>query len=747
MQRQNKILFGLVLILMICLVSFTTFVQGVHESSELGTETKIGSLKLTSEEQTWLDNHPIIRVHNELDWPPFDFNRDGIPQGYSVEYMDLLADKLDLEIEYISGPSWNEFLDMIQNKDLDVMINIVNTEDRRKYIEFTEPYLHTLTGIYIKDGEQAFNSLLELEGKTISLPEGFFEQELLERYYPNINLYLVRNNLEAIEAVLNGDSDVAIGELAVMDYIFDDNLITGISLSGTIKDERFDNVLNLGVRNDWPVLRDILQKAMDAVSYKEHQKLLRKWVVKEKGTIEFTDEEIAWLSEHKNIRLGFDPSWAPFEYADELGEYTGLSSEYIWMMEDILGVEIVPQKGLSWAQVLSEAKEKNLDIISSVAITPERSDYLIFTEPYFSSPIVLVGKEDQPLVTDMSGLKGNKIAVVESYFTHEYMIDNYPDFELVLVDSIEEGLKQVESGNALGILDNLISINYATKKLALEGYQVVFVASFSYEIRIGIRDDWFELVGILNKIIASVPEVDRRIMENRWTAIHVKKLIPWDTIWAVGLIITSVSAVIIGIIFFWNRKLVGEIKLRTKIESDLRDSEDRFKNIFNNVYDIILVHDLEGNILDINDVAVKIFGFSKKQLLKNGVLGISAEKNRDKAEKQIASKIALVRSIGPQRFEWKFKKENGKTFWSEVSLKQSKLHNEFRILAVVRDITEKKNATARLQKNLRDAEVYTRKIVGRELRMVELKNKIKELEAHSYQNSIRQNMLDEGRSK
>ena len=108
---------------------------------------KIGSFKaalkiiLTAEEQNWINQHPVIRVHNEKDWPPFNYFEYGTPRGLSIDYMNQVAEKLGIKVEYVTGPSWNEFLGMVKRKELDVMLNIVKTEDRMKYLLYTEPYI------------------------------------------------------------------------------------------------------------------------------------------------------------------------------------------------------------------------------------------------------------------------------------------------------------------------------------------------------------------------------------------------------------------------------------------------------------------------------------------------------------------------------------------------------------------------------------------------------------------------------
>ncbi|MEA2079959.1 MAG: transporter substrate-binding domain-containing protein, partial [Pseudomonadota bacterium] len=95
---------------------------------------------LTAEERAWLDSHPFVRVHNEKDWTPFNFHKNGIPQGFSIDFMNLIAQKMGFRVEYVTGPAWNEFLEMTKRKELDVMLNIAQSAGRENFLSFTDPY-------------------------------------------------------------------------------------------------------------------------------------------------------------------------------------------------------------------------------------------------------------------------------------------------------------------------------------------------------------------------------------------------------------------------------------------------------------------------------------------------------------------------------------------------------------------------------------------------------------------------------
>ncbi len=56
----------------------------------------------------WIKNHPVIRIANEVDWPPFDFNVSGEPKGLVIDHIRFLAQKVGLEKSHGSIPILEE---------------------------------------------------------------------------------------------------------------------------------------------------------------------------------------------------------------------------------------------------------------------------------------------------------------------------------------------------------------------------------------------------------------------------------------------------------------------------------------------------------------------------------------------------------------------------------------------------------------------------------------------------------------
>ena len=83
--------------------------KDIPQAPAVALSEKETRVALSATEQAFLKAHPVIRVHNEKDWPPFNYFEYGSPRGLSIDYMDLVAEKLGIKVEYVSGPSWNEF--------------------------------------------------------------------------------------------------------------------------------------------------------------------------------------------------------------------------------------------------------------------------------------------------------------------------------------------------------------------------------------------------------------------------------------------------------------------------------------------------------------------------------------------------------------------------------------------------------------------------------------------------------------
>ena len=132
-----------------------------------------------------------------------------------------------------------------------------------------------------------------------------------------------------------------------------------------------------------------------------------------------------------------------------------------------------------------------------------------------------------------------------------------------------------------------------------------------------------------------------------------------------------------------------------------------YRQIFDAATDAIFIHDAEtGAILDVNQAMLQLFGVTREEALhlslaegSQGTPPYSAVEARQWMDKALAE--------GPQTFEWLARKKDGELFWIDVILKSATISGQRRILAFVRDITQRKQA----EKALQESELRYRKVV------------------------------------
>ena len=333
------------------------------------------TLNMTPEEIAWIAEHPTIRVHNETDWPPFNFNEDGEPVGFTVEYMNLVAARAGLQLEYVTGPTFDEFLGLMRSRDLDVMINTKPTPERQTYINFTTTFFATTAGVYTREGDTQIKVMDDLRDKRVAVPAGFFHQGYMERNYPNAELLLEADVVSCLYAVLEGRADAAISTYASMNYLINKRTLPGLQLAFVPKDRRLIGPNAIAVRKDWPVLRDILQKGMDALDEKEVTALRHKWLglesvqVSGAARLELTTEEQAWVSEHPIIRAHNEMNWPPFNF-NENGQPRGFSIDLIDLVAEQTGLNVEYVSGPSWDEFKAMLQAGDLDILLNVDTSP-----------------------------------------------------------------------------------------------------------------------------------------------------------------------------------------------------------------------------------------------------------------------------------------------------------------------------------------------------------------------------------------
>lgn len=147
-----------------------------------------------------------------------------------------------------------------------------------------------------------------------------------------------------------------------------------------------------------------------------------------------------------------------------------------------------------------------------------------------------------------------------------------------------------------------------------------------------------------------------------------------------------------------NVVLFTDITERKMMVEELRNSERNYREIFNAGKDAIFIQDsITGAVVDVNDAAVKMYECEDKDELISGKIETYSDIDTGYSRERIMEMIRSVLKSGKESFEWRARTKSGRPFWVEVSLKLVRIGEAERILAVVRDITERKQIDDRIR--------------------------------------------------
>lgn len=234
------------------------------------------AIELTKKEQAWILAHQPIRIAFDSDFPPYSFTTDsGHLAGISYDTIKLIAERLKIQIKIDKRTLWSEIYQAGIDKEIDVIATMVNRPERKFQFSFTKPYVFKSLVIIVPKADEKIKSRNDLSGKTVALVKNYVYSARTLEEFSSITPFYVENMHEALIAVETKQADAAISFFAASYYLQNKHLFNQIKFAAFY--DRNSSNDSIAVRQDWPILVDILQKGLNSLSASERQAIKNKW--------------------------------------------------------------------------------------------------------------------------------------------------------------------------------------------------------------------------------------------------------------------------------------------------------------------------------------------------------------------------------------------------------------------------------------------------------------------------------------
>lgn len=502
--KMKKILLFLVILF---------FIPGILFSDE--------KVNLTNKEKAFIRNFGEVRVHNENNWPPFNFSEKGVPKGFSVDYMKLIASKTGLKLKFVNTGSWDKALNRIKKGELDVILNIAKLKEREAYLRFTDPYMHSQTGIYALESRTDIKKLSDLSGKKIAIPREFILAKQIRNKYPEIEVVDSADVTDSIRLVAEGKVDATISIIGVINHLLEKNFISNLKLIKWIDDKDFFFPIRFGVKKELKTLYSIINKGMKSVKDEEIIDLRRKWFESGVKTsfIELTNQELAFLMGLKEINvcyLGFlNPLMKNWK------KEGGFLEDYMNLLFENLNINFVNVLELGTCKnmgkkvdIVLEQGEKDLFL---------NNDKFLYTQPVFKSPWGIITKKEDSNLLNLENLNDKKLAIAKNNNEIKRLRKFYPEIKLRFYKTPYEALESVATGESDAAFGSCHYFSFLLRDNSLDNFSIFPILEDKNipvpEIRIGIRNDWGVLKSIIDKSVPKIKNTFFKTMDLQWAMV------------------------------------------------------------------------------------------------------------------------------------------------------------------------------------------------------------------------------------
>lgn len=418
-----------------------------------------------------------ISVVSDTAYAPFEFkDSDQVYKGIDVDIINEVANREGWDVE-MTFPGFDAAVNAVQAGQADaLMAGTTVTEARKKVFTFSDTYYDTAVVVYTRSDAKVTN-YKQLSGKTVGVKNGTAAQSFLKenqkKYNYKIKTFdtsdLMNNSLDA------GSIYAAMDDQPVVQYAINQGKDYAINIDGE-KVGSFAFAVKKGSKYEY--LINEFNEAFNAMKEDgTYDAIMAKWLgdsedsadkstVVTSDSLKLTGDASAKATPVKSTyKIVMDSSFAPFEYQNDSGKYEGIDVDLIKAIAEQQGFNIeLSNPGFDAALNAVQAGQADA-VIAGMSITDARKEIFDFSDPYYTSNILLAVKKGSSVKSyeDLNGMTVGAKNGTASYTWLSEHADQY-GYSLRAFDEASTMYDSLNSGSIDALMDDEAVLRYAIKQ-------------------------------------------------------------------------------------------------------------------------------------------------------------------------------------------------------------------------------------------------------------------------------------------
>ncbi len=404
-----------------------------------------------------------------------------------------------------------------------------------------------------------------------------------------------------------------------------------------------------------------------------------------------------------------DKDFPPFAFLDATGNPRGITIDIwaLWSKKTGIPVKFDLVK---WDDALKAVREGRADAVGGLFLTPERKAYFDYTKEIIRIPTAIFFHHQIAGIKGLADLSGFQVGVIRGDSSEELLRTEHPEINLLIYASTDELVRAAIAGRIrVFVADEPIALFYLAKYPGGEAFRWS-----SKEIAINrqysaVRKGNHQLLTTVQSGFDQISQEEINDIVTEWSGKSSRVAVPWREI---GLIL-FVILFIVTAVFIWNIQLRRRVLRATRNLEErnrelelsreaIRHSEERYRELMEHANSVILRMDKEGQILFLNEFALRFFGFRKEEVIGRNVIGtiVPEQETTGRDLTAMIKDIAVNPSIYANN-ENENMRSNGERVW--VAWTNKPVYNPdgevSEILCIGNDITDRKRSEEALRQS------------------------------------------------
>ena len=234
-----------------------------------------GAITLTRAEKEFVADNPPL-TFSEVNWQPLSIvDGTGSFGGMIADYLDIITQKTGLRFSFTPSDTWSQVLERYKSGDIDMVPAMGKNDEVGRPIHLSRPFVNFPLVIVTRDDVSYIAGTSQLNHRKVAVGRGYTSYHYLKNNFPGIELFQTDDVKTGLMALSNRQVDAFVGHMAVVINTIQENGFTNLKIAGET-----EYIFNhsIGVDPAYPLAVSIINKALNSMTEEDHRAIYQRWL-------------------------------------------------------------------------------------------------------------------------------------------------------------------------------------------------------------------------------------------------------------------------------------------------------------------------------------------------------------------------------------------------------------------------------------------------------------------------------------